>query len=313
MQNGREYLVEITLFLRNALLLFAILIAVSLYIFPQFESVFFRLGIPLISLLMFISGTLHFFKAEKSFGRFIISVTLSIFITASLHYFMVLDPHEYPHLLLFFSAVYTGLAYVIVKSKETLAYLGIAIVCAGSVYVDISSEVLSRTNGNDILYLVKGDTIKMETYFICYPIFGDEMIFLERIPMRYEKGDIVKFDEMFFKAEETHLTSSEFFYDLEENWSIVPYPNVIQRKSTSEWKCGMAGDDITSSLHKSLWTSINTENIIEAISLNQTSIIAVKVTRYKLGLIVWFGVFLVALGIILLLLKRNHSAQITPE
>jgi len=317
MKKGRDTLVELTFFLRNALLIFAILTAVSLFLLPQFEDVLVRLGIPLLSLLMLLSGTLPFLKTEHTFWRPILAVTISLCLTGLLQYYMRLDPHEYPHLALFFAAVYTGSAYAVIQPKGTLVFLGIATVCAGSVYVDVSKEVISRTNGNDTLYLVKGDTVKMESYFICCPLYGeesgDEIIFLERIPFRYVTGSIVTFDEMFFKAEETHLTSAAFFSDIDNTWRRVPFPNKTQKETAQEWRNGVAGVDITASLQQNFWSTIKTEIIVESEVMKRTSVIAVRVTRYKLGVMVWFGVFLVAFGIIQLFLKRNHSVQTTPE
>ena len=165
----------------------------------------------------------------------------------------------------------------------------------------------------------------MESYFICCPLSGeksgeksgvesgDEIIFLERIPSRYEKGSIVTFDEMFFKAEETHLSSAAFFSDIDNSWRRVPFPNKTQKEDTQEWANGVAGEDITASLQQNLFTTIKTEIIVESEANKQTSIVGVRVTRYKLGVMVWFGVFLVAFGIIQLILKRNHSVQTTPE
>jgi hypothetical protein len=313
MQVGRDTCVEIALFLRNALLLFAVLILASIFILPQFESFFFRLGIPLISLLMLISGILPFLKTKQSYWKLILAFTLSVLFTLILLYRIEFQPFEYPHLVLFFSAVFTGLAFVITKSKGTIAYIGIAIVCAGSVYVDVSSEVISRTNGNDFLYLAEGDTLKMESYYVCHQLSGDELIFFERIPILYEKGAIVEFEEIIFKAVESHSSSVEFFSDLERKWSLIPYPNQIQLKLAKEWKNGIAGSEITDLLQKNLWTSMNTEVITPSSSMNDTNIIAVKVTRCKLEIVVWFGAFLVAFGIIYLFLNRNHSVQITNE
>ena len=165
----------------------------------------------------------------------------------------------------------------------------------------------------------------MESYFICCPLSGeksgeksgvesgDEIIFLERIPIRYEKGSIVTFDEMFFKAEETHLTSAAFFSDIDNSWRRVPFPNKTQKDAAQEWECGIAGEDITASLQQNLFATIKTEIILESEAKKQTSIVGVHVTRYKFGVMVWFGVFLVAFGIIQLILKRNHSVQTTPE
>ena len=317
MQKGRDTLFELTFFLRNALLLFAILTAVSLILFPQFEDVLIRLGIPLLSLLMFLTGTLPLLKTGKAFGGGILAFTISLCLTGLFQYCLRLDPHEYPQLALFCAAVYTGSAYAVIQPKGTLVFLGIAIVCAGSVYVDVSKEVISRTNGNDTLYLVKGDTVKMESYFIFSPLSGEEsgeeIIFLERIPMRYETGSIVTFDDMFFKAEETHLTSAVFFSDLDNTWRRVPFPNKTQKNSAQEWKNGVAGEDITASLQQNLWSTIKTEIMLESAVKKRNSVIAVRVTRYKLGVMVWFGIFLVAFGIIQLFLKRNHSVQTTPE
>ncbi|MDA0569159.1 MAG: hypothetical protein O3A22_04400 [Bacteroidetes bacterium] len=317
MQKGRDTLVEITFFLRNALLLFAILTAVFLILFPQYEEVLVRLGIPLLSLLMFLSGTLPFTETRNAFWRPILAVTISLFLTVLLQHCIRLDPHEYPHLALFCAAVYMGSAYAVIQPKGTLVFLGIATICAGSVYVDISKEVISRTNGNDTLYLVKGDTVKMESYFIFCPMSGEEsgeeIIFLERIPIRYETGSIVTFDDMFFKAEETHLTSAAFFSDLDNSWRIVPFPNKTQKNTAQEWKNGVAGENITASLQRNLWSTIKTEIMGESAGKKRNSVIAVRVTRYKLGVMVWFGVFLVAFGIIQLFLKRNHSVQTTPE
>jgi hypothetical protein len=317
MQKGRDTLVELTFFLRNALLLFAIPTAVSLILFPQFKDELVRLGIPLLSLLMFLSGTLPFLKTRNALWRPMLAVTISLFLTGLLQHYMRLDPHEYPHLALFLAAVYTGTAYAVIQPKGTLVFLGIATVCAGSVYVDISKEVISRTNGNDTLYLVKGDTVKMESYFIFSPLSGEEsgeeIIFLERIPMRYETGSIVTFDDMFFKAKETHLTSAAFFSDLDYAWRSVPFPSKTQKDKAQEWKNGVAGEDITASLQQNLWSTIKTEIMLESAVKKRNSVIAVRVTRYKLGVMVWFGIFLVAFGIIQLFLKRNHSVQTTPE
>ena len=223
---------------------------------------------------------------------------------------MQLEPYEYPHLALFCASLYTGIAYAVIQPKGTLIILGIATICAGSVYVDISKEVISRTNGNDTLYLVKGDTVKMASYFICYPSAdeaqGAEIIFLERIPIRYEKGTIVTFDEMFFKAEETHYTSEAFFSDVEYAWRRIPFPNKSQKEIALEWKSGVAGEDITASLQHNLWSTIKTEITAESKAKNRTNIIALRVTRYKLKLMIWFGVFLVAFGIIQRITKRNN-------
>ena len=317
MQKGRDTLFELTFFLRNALLLFAIPTAVSLILFPQFEDVLIRLGIPLLSLLMFLTGTLPLLKTGKAFGGGILAFTISLCLTGLFQYCLRLDPHEYPQLALFCAAVYTGSAYAVIQPKGTLVFLGIATVCAGSVYVDVSKEVISRTNGNDTLYLVKGDTVNMESYFIFIPLSevesGQEIIFLERIPIRYETGSIVKFDDMFFKAEETHLTSAAFFSDLDFAWRSVPFPSKTQKDKAQEWKNGAVGEDITASLQQNLWSTIKTEIIVESTAEKHTSVIAVRVTRYKLGVMVWFGVFLVAFGIIQLFLKRNHSVQTIPE
>jgi hypothetical protein len=317
MQKGRDTLFELTFFLRNALLLFAIPTAVSLILFPQFEDVLIRLGIPLLSLLMFLTGTLPLLKTGKAFGGGILAFTISLCLTGLLQHYMRLDPHEYPQLALFCAAVYTGSAYAVIQPKGTLVFIGIATVCAGSVYVDISKEVISRTNGNDTLYLVKGDTVKMESYFICSPLSGEEsggeIIFLERIPIRYEAGSIVVFDDMFFKAEETHLTSAAFFSDLDKVWRSVPFPSKTQKDKAQEWKNGVVGEDITAALQQNLWSSIKTEIILESAVKKRNSVIAVHITRYKLGVMVWFGVFLVAFGIIQLFLTRNHSVQTTPE
>ena len=190
------------------------------------------MGIPLLSLLMFISGTLPFLKTGKAFWGAILTFTISLCLTGLLQYCMRLEPHEYPQLALFCAAVYTGSAYAVIQPKGTLVFLGIATVCAGSVYVDVSKEVISRTNGNDTLYLVKGDTVKMESYFICSPLSKQklaEIIFLERIPIRYETGSIVTFDDLFFKAEKTHLTSAAFFSDLDFAWRSVPFPSKTQK------------------------------------------------------------------------------------
>ena len=317
MQKGRDTLFELTFFLRNALLLFAILTAVSLILFPQFEDVLVRMGIPLLSLLMFISGTLPFLKTGNAFWGAILTFTISLCLTGLLQYCMRLDPHEYPQLALFFAAVYMGSAYAVIQPKGTLVFLGIATVCAGSVYVDVSKEVISRTNGNDTLYLVKGDTVRMESYFICCPLSGEEsgeeIIFMERIPIRYETGSIVTFDDLFFKAEKTHLTSAAFFSDIEFAWRSVPFPSKTQKDKAQEWKNGVVGEDITAALQQKFWSTIKTEIIGESTAEKHTSIIAVRVTRYKLGVMVWFGVFLVAFGIIQLFLKRNYSVQTTPE
>jgi len=313
MLERRDTFVEIALFLRNALLLFAVLLTASLLIFSQYESLLLRLGIPLISLLMVISGILPFLKTKQSSWKIILAFTISVLFTSILYYQIEFQTYEYPHLALFFSAVFTGLAYIITKSTGIIAYLGIAIVCASSVYVDVSSEVISRTNGNDHLILAEGDTVKMENYYICYPSSGEELKFFDRIPMRYEKGSIVKFEEMIFKAEKSHLSSFDFFSDLEVEWRLVPYPNQAQLKSAKEWGNGEVGNEIIDTLLKNLWTSMKTEIITTSSSINDTNIIAVKVTRYKLGVMVWFGAFLVAFGIIHLFLKRNYSVQITPE
>jgi len=246
-----------------------------------------------------------------------LAVTISLLLTGLLQHYMRLDPHEYPQLALFFASVYTGSAYAVIQPKGTLVFIGIATVCAGSVYVDISKEVISRTNGNDTLYLVKGDTVKMESYFICSPLSGEEsggeIIFLERIPIRYEAGSIVVIDDMFFKAEETHLTSAAFFSDLDKVWRSVPFPSKTQKDKAQEWKNGVVGEDITAALQQNLWSSIKTEIILESAVKKRNSVIAVHITRYKLGVMVWFGVFLVAFGIIQLFLTRNHSVQTTPE
>ncbi len=172
MLERRDTFVEIALFLRNTLLLFAVLLAASLVIFSQYESLLLRLGIPLISLLMLISGVLPFLKTKQSSWKIILAFTISVLFTSILYYQIEFQPYEYPHLALFFSAVFTGLAYVITKSTGIIAYLGIAIVCASSVYVDVSSEAISRTNGNDYLNLAKGDTVKMENYYICYKSYN---------------------------------------------------------------------------------------------------------------------------------------------
>ena len=160
------------------------------------------------------------------------------------------------------------------------------------------------------LYLVKGDTVKMASYFICYPSAdeaqGAEIIFLERIPILYEKGTIVTFDEMFFKAEETHYTSEVFFSDVEYAWRRIPFPNKSQKEIALEWKSGVAGEDITASLQHNLWSTIKTEITAESKAKNRTNIIALRVTRYKLKLMIWFGVFLVAFGIIQRITKRNN-------
>lgn len=310
MQKGRDTFIEITFFLRNALLLFAILTAFSLILFPQFEGVIVRMGIPLLTLLMFLTGTLPFLKTGKAFWWPILTFTNALFLTALLQYYMQLEPYEYPHLALFCASVYTGIAYAVIQPKGTLIILGIATICAGSVYVDTSKEVISRTNGNDTLYLVKGDTVKMASYFICYPSAGEaqgaDIIFLERIPIRYEKGTIVTFDEMFFKAEETHYTSEAFFSDVEYAWRRIPFPNKAQKETALEWKSGVAGEDITASLQHNLWSTIKTEITVESKAKNRTNIIALRVTRYKLELMIWFGVFLVAFGIIQRITKRNN-------
>ena len=310
MQKGRDTFIEITFFLRNALLLFAILTAFSLILFPQFEGVLVRMGIPLLTLLMFLTGTLPFLKTGKAFWWPILTFTNALFLTALLQYYMKLEPYEYPHLALFCASVYTGIAYAVIQPKGTLIILGVATICAGSVYVDTSKEVISRTNGNDTLYLVKGDTVKMASYFICYPSAeeaqGADIIFLERIPIRYEKGTIVTFDEMFFKAEETHYTSEDFFSDFEYAWRRIPFPNKAQKETALEWKSGVAGEDITASLQHNLWSTIKTEITVESKAKNRTNIIALRVTRYKLELMIWFGVFLVAFGIIQRITKRNN-------
>lgn len=317
MQKGRATFIELTFFLRNALLLFAILTAVSLILFPQFEDVLVRLGIPLLTLLLFLSGTLPFLETEKAMWRATPVVIVSLFLTVLLQYYMQLDPHEYPHLALFCASVYTGISHAVIQPKGTLVFLGIAIIFAGSVYVDVSKEVISRSNGNDTLYLVKGDTVKMGSYFICSPLSsaesGSEIIILERIPNRYEKGAIVSFDEMFFKAKETHLASAAFFSDIEDVWNSIPFPNNTQKETAQEWKNGVPGEDITASLQYNFWSTIKTEISEEPNAKKHTNIIALRVTRYKLGVMVWFGVFLVAFGIIQLFSKRNHSVQTTPE
>ena len=157
----------------------------------------------------------------------------------------------------------------------------------------------------------------MESYFICCLLSGEEsgeeIIFMERIPIRYETGSIVTFDDLFFKAEETHLTSAAFFSDLDFAWRSVPFPSKTQKDKAQEWKNGVVGEDITAALQQNLWSSIKTEIILESAVKKRNSVIAVHITRYKLGVMVWFGVFLVAFGIIQLLLKRNHYVQITPE
>jgi hypothetical protein len=159
--------------------------------------------------------------------------------------------------------------------------------------------------------------VNMESYFICSPLSGEapgeEIIFMERIPIRYETGSIVTFDDLFFKAEKTHLTSAAFFSDIEFAWRSVPFPSKTQKDKAQEWKNGVVGEDITAALQQKFWSTIKTEIIGESTAEKHTSIIAVRVTRYKLGVMVWFGVFLVAFGIIQLFLKRNYSVQTTPE
>ena len=317
MKKGRATFIELTFFLRNALLLFAILTAVSLILFPQFEDILVRLGIPLLTLLLFLSGTLPFLKTRKALWRPLLAVTISSFLTAILQNHLQADPHEYPHLVLFCASLYTGLSYAVIQPKGTLVFIGIATVCSGAVYVDLSKDVISRTNGNDTLYIFKGDTVKMESYFICAPLSDaasdEEIIILERIPNCYEKGAIVRFDELFFKANKTHLASAAFFSDIEDVWNSIPFPNKTQKETAQEWKNGVPGEDITASLQYNFWSTVKTEIIEESKAKEHTNIIALRVTRYKLVVMVWFGVFLVAFGIIQLFSKRNHSVQTTPE
>lgn len=227
----------------------------------------------LYTLFMAISQFLKYKKTDKKHLWKLIKtpIIISIIITALLGFSFKYNSTELLYLGLLFTsilAILVNIKYIkdIInkkthKSGSAIAHIGIGLILVGIIISTSKSVQISQnTSGTNIksvstdfdnntnIQVFKNDTLRMGNYFINYSnkkLQGVNLYFdinyFKAEPIEYEKGDIVYFKGIKYKANKTHKPTYFFDYDLDK-WDVVKNNALdVVSSDAPEWKSAKVG------------------------------------------------------------------------
>jgi cytochrome c-type biogenesis protein CcmF len=232
--------------------------------------------VPLAFLLMMLIAFTQWLKYKKTdFKKFLSKIARSFVAAAALLLLVLLAfdfrADDFPLIALIFATLFTvtaNLDYWIAALKgkwdnagASIAHVGFGLLLFGAVISTGQKDVISQnqignieqlneelSNKEDIL-LMQGDTLQMGNYFISYRDRYEEDIhvkfqidYFDKVPMRYNEGDVIFFNNMFFEAKEAHSASRTFIEDMEDHWRYIPIPNERHAREAQRWISGTPGD-----------------------------------------------------------------------
>lgn len=186
---------------------------------------------------------------------FAVSVVLTVIFALALNF----RSNEFTLIALMFSSIFAVAAnadymWRIARGKmkitgSSIAHIGFGLLMLGALIstgksvkisentsgVDISKLNEQFSNQNDIL-LFRGDTLSMNEYFILYTSKEREghkqfynIEYFEKLPRKYEKGEVVYSSGFFFRAKEDHQAGESFMKDQQQYWEML---NVAEEQET---------------------------------------------------------------------------------
>ena len=239
---GRD-LLGIFKFLEKSLLIVAAVILLGIFLISGLEEFGGRLILALLVLLLLTPGLIAALEkgGEDIVRRNVVAVFASMICLAGLYLRHYFQPHE--HLLV--GVLLASVFSAALTRWHNMLRLSVAIIAWGYAFTNITTEIISHSNHRPELILELGDTVSMGPYFASFIGNNEGEIkveYFEVIPRLYERGNLVKIDDMIFRSKAEHYTSIDFLIDLEEYWSIVPLINEV--KDVETWSNGTAGEKV---------------------------------------------------------------------
>ena len=311
MDLGRETkLLGILRFLELSLLIFTGIVFVGVLVITGFEDFGERMTLALVVLLLFMSGVIATLEkgGDDVVKRNAIALLVSSICLAGVYHRHSIQPHEYLLAAVLFSALFSA---TVTRWHNTLR-LSVAIVAWGYAYTNISTEIISHSNHRPELILELGDTVSMGPYFASFIEKNENEIkveYFDVIPRLYTRGRHVKVDDMIFRSKADHYTSMDFFIDLEEYWTIVPFMDEGKKMEVEIWSNGTAGErvfEFSNLYHEATkrWTiAYDVKNEILGESADGKMIV-IRATKLPLTIVILLGGLMFLISLIVRIFKH---------
>ena len=311
MDLGRETsLLGILRFLERSLLIFTGVVFVGGLVITGFEDFGERMTLALGVLLLFMSGVIAALEkgGNDVWRRNAIALLASSICLAGVYHRHSIQPHEYLLAGVLFAALFSAT----VTRWHNALRLSVAIVAWGYAYTNISTEIISHSNHRPELILELGDTVSMGPYFASFIEKNENEIIVEYfdvLPRLYRRGSQVKVDDMIFRSLADHYTSMDFFIDLEEYWTIVPFIDEGKKMEVEVWSNGTAGErvfEFSNLYHEAAkrWTiAYDVKNEILGESADGKTIV-IKATKLPLTIVILLGGLMFILILIVRIFKH---------
>lgn len=311
MDLGRETkLLGILRFLELSLLIFTGIVFVGVLVITGFEDFGERMTLALVVLLLFMSGVIATLEkgGDDVVKRNAIALLVSSICLAGVYHRHSIQPHEYLLAAVLFSALFSA---TVTRWHNTLR-LSVAIVAWGYAYTNISTEIISHSNHRPELILELGDTVSMGPYFASFIEKNENEIkveYFDVIPRLYTRGRHVKVDDMIFRSKADHYTSMDFFIDLEEYWTIVPFMDEGKKMEVEIWSNGTAGErvfEFSNLYHEATkrWTiAYDVKNEILGESADGKTIV-IRATKLPLTIVILLGGLMFLISLIVRIFKH---------
>ena len=311
MDLGRETkLLGILRFLELSLLIFTGIVFVGVLVITGFEDFGERMTLALVVLLLFMSGAIATLEkgGDDVVKRNAIALLVSSICLAGVYHRHSIQPHEYLLAAVLFSALFSA---TVTRWHNTLR-LSVAIVAWGYAYTNISTEIISHSNHRPELILELGDTVSMGPYFASFIEKNENEIkveYFDVIPRLYTRGRHVKVDDMIFRSKADHYTSMDFFIDLEEYWTIVPFMDEGKKMEVEIWSNGTAGErvfEFSNLYHEATkrWTiAYDVKNEILGESADGKMIV-IRATKLPLTIVILLGGLMFLISLIVRIFKH---------
>ena len=311
MDLGRETkLLGILRFLELSLLIFTGIVFVGVLVITGFEDFGERMTLALVVLLLFMSGVIATLEkgGDDVVKRNAIALLVSSICLAGVYHRHSIQPHEYLLAAVLFSALFSA---TVTRWHNTLR-LSVAIVAWGYAYTNISTEFISHSNHRPELILELGDTVSMGPYFASFIEKNENEIkveYFDVIPRLYTRGRHVKVDDMIFRSKADHYTSMDFFIDLEEYWTIVPFMDEGKKMEVEIWSNGTAGErvfEFSNLYHEATkrWTiAYDVKNEILGESADGKMIV-IRATKLPLTIVILLGGLMFLISLIVRIFKH---------
>ena len=317
MDLGRERgWLEILIFLERSLLIFTGVVFVGILIITGFEDFGERMTLAVGVLLLFMSGVIASLEKggndvlkRNAFAFFVSSICL-----AGVYLRHSIQPHEYLLAGVLFAALFSAT----VTRWHNILRLSVAIVAWGVAYTNISTEIISHSNHRPELILELGDTVSMGPYFASFiEKNGNEIKveYFDVVPRLYTKGSNVKVDDMIFRSRADHYTSMDFFIDLEEYWTIIPFKDEGKKRRVEVWSNGTPGKrvfEFTNLYHEATkrWTiAYDVKNEILGESADGKTIV-IRATKLPLTIVILLGGLMFLISLIVRIFKTLFKTAV---